>query len=146
MSQPPFFEQQTWDWTVNHWMACLTRKIAVIFYDFSLWYSFFFYHQPRNRSEQRPSMSGWWFGTSICFSHILGMSSSQLTNCFFSEGWPNHQPEHVSYRCCRVADPLALILLRHLSWLTSRSRGWADTGMSREAHPPGAWGTCREGK
>ena len=25
-------------------------------------------------------------------SHILGMSSSQLTNSYFSEGWPNHQP------------------------------------------------------
>ena len=27
--------------------------------------------------------SGWWFGTSILFSHILGMSSSQLTFIFF---------------------------------------------------------------
>ena len=26
------------------------------------------------------------------FFHILGMSSSQLTNSYFSEGWPNHQP------------------------------------------------------
>ena len=26
------------------------------------------------------------------FSHILGMPSSQLTNLYFSEGWPNHQP------------------------------------------------------
>jgi hypothetical protein len=25
--------------------------------------------------------------------HILGMSSSQLTNSYFSEGWLNHQPE-----------------------------------------------------
>ena len=29
------------------------------------------------------SISGWWFGTSILFSHILGMSSSQLTFIFF---------------------------------------------------------------
>ena len=27
--------------------------------------------------------SGWWFGTFGFFSHILGMSSSQLTNIFF---------------------------------------------------------------
>ena len=27
------------------------------------------------------------------FPLILGMSSSQLTNSYFSEGWPNHQPE-----------------------------------------------------
>ena len=26
------------------------------------------------------------------FPLILGMSSSQLTNSYFSEGWPNHQP------------------------------------------------------
>ena len=26
------------------------------------------------------------------FFHILGMSSSQLTNSYFSEGWLNHQP------------------------------------------------------
>jgi hypothetical protein len=25
-------------------------------------------------------------------SHILEMSSSQLTNSYFSEGWVNHQP------------------------------------------------------
>ena len=29
------------------------------------------------------TFSGWWFGTSILFSHILGMSSSQLTFIFF---------------------------------------------------------------
>ena len=35
--------------------------------------------------------SGWWFGT--CFFPIqLGMSSSQLTNSYFSEGLVNHQP------------------------------------------------------
>ena len=27
----------------------------------------------------------------LCF-HILGMSSSQLTKSYFSEGWLNHQP------------------------------------------------------
>jgi hypothetical protein len=29
--------------------------------------------------------AGWWFGTFLC-SHILGMSSSQLTKSYFSEG------------------------------------------------------------
>ena len=37
--------------------------------------------------------AGWWFGGHFLFSHILGMSSSQFTNSYFSEGWPNHQPE-----------------------------------------------------
>ena len=27
------------------------------------------------------------------FPEILGISSSQLTNSYFSEGWPNHQPD-----------------------------------------------------
>ena len=31
-------------------------------------------------SHSDPSFSGWWFGTWILFFHILGMSSSQLTN------------------------------------------------------------------
>ena len=38
-------------------------------------------------------MPGWWFGCHFWFSHILGISSSQLTNSYFSEGWPNRQPE-----------------------------------------------------
>ena len=38
------------------------------------------------------ALSGWWFGTFLAFSHILGMSSSQLTNSYFSEGCWNHQP------------------------------------------------------
>ena len=32
---------------------------------------------------------GWWFGChEFSFSHILGISSSQLTKSYFSEGWP----------------------------------------------------------
>ena len=37
------------------------------------------------------SETGWWFGTFLFF-HILGISSSQLTNSYFSEEWLNHQP------------------------------------------------------
>ena len=33
--------------------------------------------------EDEEYKAGWWFGTSILFSHILGMSSSQLTFIFF---------------------------------------------------------------
>ena len=35
--------------------------------------------------------AGWWFGTFFCVFHILGMSSSQLTKSYFSEGWVYHQ-------------------------------------------------------
>jgi len=31
-------------------------------------------------------ITGWWFGTWIKTFHILGISSSQLTNSYFSEG------------------------------------------------------------
>ena len=37
--------------------------------------------------------TGWWFGTSILFSHILGMSSSQLTSIF--QRGSNHQPVYI---------------------------------------------------
>ena len=42
---------------------------------------------------RRNAISGWWFGTCFIFPLILGISSSQLTNSYFSEGWPNHQPD-----------------------------------------------------
>ena len=43
------------------------------------------------------SISGWWFGNvwnmnGLLF-YIFGISSSQLTNSFFSEGWLNHQAD-----------------------------------------------------
>ena len=34
-----------------------------------------------------------WLASCFIFPLILGMSSSQLTNSYFSEGWPNHQPD-----------------------------------------------------
>ena len=41
--------------------------------------------------------TGWWLGCHqlIIVPEILGISSSQLTNSYFSEGWPNHQPENL---------------------------------------------------
>ena len=39
---------------------------------------------------ERRHVSGWWFGTSISFSHILGIIIP--IDSYFSEGWPNHQP------------------------------------------------------
>ena len=44
-----------------------------------------------HRQDHLRSSFGWWFGTFLVF-HILECSSSQLTNSYFSEGWPNHQP------------------------------------------------------
>ena len=38
--------------------------------------------------------SGWWFGTWIIFSHLLGRIIIP-TDKYFSEGWLNHQPDHV---------------------------------------------------
>ena len=36
--------------------------------------------------------SGWWFGTSILFSHINWEFHHPNWLSYFSEGWPNHQP------------------------------------------------------
>ena len=43
--------------------------------------------------------TGWWFGCHFLFSPILGISSSQLTNSYFSEGWPwpTNQPNFGSF-------------------------------------------------
>ena len=40
-------------------------------------------------------MTGWWFGTWLLVFHILGITSSQLTNSFFSEGKVYHQPDYI---------------------------------------------------
>jgi len=49
-------------------------------------------------ADLQHTYAGWWFGTWILWlSIILGMSSSQLTNSYFSEGWLNHQA--VPQRC-----------------------------------------------
>ena len=53
------------------------RKIHV-FYLFGGWLS----HEPRKTNNFE---ADWWFG----------MSSSQLTKSYFSEGWLNHQPETI---------------------------------------------------
>jgi hypothetical protein len=39
-------------------------------------------------------ISAWCFGSMefYDFPYMIGMSSSQLTNSYFSEGWLNHQP------------------------------------------------------
>ena len=37
-------------------------------------------------------LTGWWFGTSILFSHINWVSIIIPIDSYFSEGWPNHQP------------------------------------------------------
>ena len=41
----------------------------------------------------------------IIFPEILGMSSSQLTNSYFSEGWPNHQPGYVGLPAWKAGMP-----------------------------------------
>ena len=68
---------------------------------------------------------GWWFGTWILFFHILGISSSQLTNSYFSEGWLNHQP--VSYSWTSIfAHPLVNCHItmenHHFEWENQRTK------------------------
>ena len=46
--------------------------------------------------SQRSNISDWWFGTFLIFS-IYWQQQSQLTHWYFSEGWPNHQPDMVRY-------------------------------------------------
>ena len=51
--------------------------------------------------------SGWWFGTSILFSHILGISSSQLTNSnLFQRGGYTGPPTSFSltFQCLSLSS------------------------------------------
>ena len=62
-------------------------------------------------------MTGWWFGTWLLFFHILGMSSSQLTNSIiFQRGRLNHQPDDVA-TCCNM---LQLVISRWKCEATAR--------------------------
>ena len=58
-----------------------------------------FKHQSYGIIADRWRISGCWFGTCLIFPEILGMSSSQLTNSYFSEGLVYHQPDF----CCIFA-------------------------------------------
>ena len=65
-------------------------------------------------------LAGWWFGTSILFSHILEISSSQLTH-IFSEGWPNHQPVVIFwFRMVSISDMICDACAWHRSGNTGR--------------------------
>ena len=59
----------------------------------------------------------WWKGLNLVgglehflFSHMLGFSSSQLTKSYFSEGWPNHQPEIN----CKIFAQYSRLDIRHV--------------------------------
>ena len=69
---------------------------------------FFFYQGLGHRSKTQGQVqnssdhdlqwpTGWWFGCHFWHFPInIGLlSSSQLTNSYFSEGWPNHQPAKI---------------------------------------------------
>ena len=42
------------------------------------------------------SKTGWWFGTKKYFPINIGLLIIPIDGPYFSEGWPNHQPENVS--------------------------------------------------
>jgi len=51
-------------------------------------------------------IAGWWFGTWLLCFHILGMSSSQLTNSYFSEGL---KPPTTIWVCLKMEVYLVLL-------------------------------------
>ena len=57
-------------------------------------------------SQKISAESHFWlvvWNINFIFPEILGISSSHLTNSYFSEGWPNHQPD--LYRSPVIASP-----------------------------------------
>ena len=87
--------------------------------------------------------SGWWFGTWRLFSHILGMSSSQLTFIFFRGVAQNHQAvnEYLNYNHKSTLQKYTQILWRHqgndASFYGSLWYHWTLLWMS--ARPPAGW-------
>ena len=81
----------------------------------------------------KKNITGWWFGTSILFSHILGMSSSQLTFIFFRGVQTTNQISsdglfHPSINCwecrslnypCKDGLPLSFLPLTETHYGTS---------------------------
>ena len=45
----------------------------------------------------RTQITGWWFGTCFIFPYIGLLIIPN--DSYFSEGWPNHQPDHI---CCQI--------------------------------------------
>jgi len=73
-------------------------------------------------------LSGWWFETLILFFHILGISSSHLTNSYFSEGL---KPPTNYYSCLR--------------YLPLHPRGHAPPAGHYAQHPKGThWKASKE--
>ena len=81
--------------------------------------------------------SGWWFGTFLCF-HILGISSSQLTFIFFSEGWLNRQPDRYYVLCitsyhfyllCLLLDPFSIAWIWMVRCEVSKVMGYPNSWM-----------------
>ena len=65
---------------------------------------------PRQKPNTDAKQPGWCFGChQFYFPRNIGLhSSSQLTNSYFSEGWPNHQPAAVfldfECMCWKILD------------------------------------------
>ena len=51
----------------------------------------------RHLKDESIRKTGWWFGTFFIFPYIWNNHPNWLS--YFSEGWPNHQPEDLSLPC-----------------------------------------------
>ena len=63
------------------------------------------------------------------FFHILGMSSSQLTNLYFSEGWVNHQPDNYSIVQCGAPQWCLLVYKPHEYYSYLRTINHSEIGV-----------------
>ena len=64
-----------------------------------------------------PSMSGWWFGTFFIFPYIGNVIIP--IDSYFSEGWPNHQPDVVLllYHVTKhIVSCITVRIIRYTAW------------------------------
>ena len=81
--QELWYESLSFSITLSHWIMIRYHGIHQIIVRLGTTHNIRIHMDRRGYTQNK---TGWWFGTFFYFFHILGMSSSQLTNSFFSEG------------------------------------------------------------
>ena len=92
--------------------------------------------------ENLQSLSGWWFGCHFLFSHIVGMSSSQLTFIFF-RGVAQPPTSYSLYQSFTFGD----FPVPDLTFFLGQSSAWASRSkmlLPGDLKPPTQLWSCAE--
>ena len=90
---------------------------------------FWAFHSAHKKGfEMRVTKTGWWFGTFFYFP-IYWVSNHPNWLSYFSEGWPNHQPEKKPF--FGVANVQSIPVVLHVHMIPpAASAGWCSFARS----------------